>query len=481
MTAVLGVLLLVWLAGLVLRTLLLGWPRSAGAACLAIGEGYLLGVLLAGNLLWLAGDGSIDRLFGTGVATMIGFVTLGSIAIWLLRERASWQWPAPATTTSDRRWVIVVAAWLLLVGIAIFIQAVALPTLTWDAWNAWLAKSKSWFHAGQFVQAMDLSGWLPPGSPDGIAVVAAGYPEALPRVATMLAYAGGRWHDGFAHAAWPLLWIALGLQVAGALRTHGCSWRVAAGSAGALLTLPLLTAHASLAGYADLWLAAVVLAGAQHAAAFAHDRQPRSLIGALLFAVLLPTVKLEGAVWMLVLAASLAAWSVPYRLRLWLAGGAVLAFGGWMIVQRQISLPLPGLGPVAFEWGAITVPVVGRLELFWRQVGGTVAESLFLLPNWSLLWYMAPLIIAWRWRAIVTTARGGLLGVVLAGGTTFLFVLFFFTDASAWAENLTSLNRLVMHLVPLLVFWLALLLAPVIDRPAPHGRWIRFAPRPAGS
>ena len=39
----------------------------------------------------------------------------------------------------------------------------------------------------------------------------------------------------------------------------------------------------------------------------------------------------------------------------------------------------------------------------------------------------------------------------------FLFVLFFFTDASKWAENLTSINRVLLHIVPTSVMFTALL------------------------
>jgi hypothetical protein len=99
-----------------------------------------------------------------------------------------------------------------------------------------------------------------------------------------------------------------------------------------------------------------------------------------------------------------------------------------------------------------------------------VAQSLFLLPNWSLLWYLLLPLVAWRWRQL-QRPDAAMLGLLLAYGMLFLFVLFFFTDASRWAEDLTSLNRLLMHLVPLLLFWMALLACPPRDRPAPRGRW----------
>jgi hypothetical protein len=76
--------------------------------------------------------------------------------------------------------------------------------------------------------------------------------------------------------------------------------------------------------------------------------------------------------------------------------------------------------------------------------------------------------VLWRWRCLAAPAHG-MLAMLLLLGASFLFVLFFFTDAARWAEDLTSLNRLLLHLVPLLVYWLVLLLVPV--RPPVRGRW----------
>ena len=55
--------------------------------------------------------------------------------------------------------------------------------------------------------------------------------------------------------------------------------------------------------------------------------------------------------------------------------------------------------------------------------------------------------------------------LVVLGVLGFLFVLFFFTDASAWAENYTSTNRLILHIVPALFSLLALLLASLDPAP----------------
>jgi hypothetical protein len=470
--AVLLALALPTLLGTAISTLVSGWPRHAGAWMLAVGEGFLLGALLLGNALWLAGDIATIGLLGRwGPFVLIGSLALGGLA-WRLRRHAP-EYRAlalPVTTSRQRMVVTAVIVGLLLLGSLIAVQAVLLPTLTWDAWNAWLAKAKAWHHAGAFLPVVDVVQWLARSAEPVLSTVAAPYPEALPRYATWLASAAGRWQDGYVHSAWPALWFALGAMLAGALRVRGVGWMVAALAAAALLTLPLVTAHASLAGYADLWLAAAILAAGQHAARFAASGSPRAAVHALLFAVLLPTIKLEGAVWSLLIVVALALWLVPRRWRLHAGLGAAGVATAAVLLLPRIYLPVPGLGAVIVEGASITVPVVGQLDLFLRDVGRTVAQSLFLLPNWSLLWYLLLPLVAWRWRQL-RHPDVAMLGLLLALGMLFLFVLFFFTDASRWAENLTSLNRLLMHLVPLLLFWMALLVCPPRDRLSPRGRW----------
>jgi hypothetical protein len=469
--AVAMALLLPTLFGAACWALLAGWPRSRAGWLLAAGEGYLLGALLLGNALWLAGPVATDGLLWRwGAVLLVLAAALGGLA-WRGRAAASAAVTAPPPLARSERWLIAAAvAVLVLVGVMIAWQAVLLPTLTWDAWNAWLAKAKAWHHAGALLPVVDLTAWLQRAPAPVLSTVAAAYPEALPRFVAWVAAAGGSWRDGHAHLAWPVLWFALGAIVAGALRSRGLRWGVAVAAAGLLLTLPLVTAHAALAGYADLWLAAGLLAAGHHAARHAATGARRELVLALLFAALLPTIKLEGAVWMLLLVAAIALWTLPPRRRWALAGGGALLAVLALLLLPRVVLPVPGLGLVVVQGASITVPVVGTLELFWRDVGATVAQSLFLLPNWSLLWYALPVVVAVRWRRLGDPGQGPV-GAALAVGFGFLFVLFFFTDASRWAENLTSLNRLLLHAVPLLLVWATLLLDPARDRAAVRGRW----------
>jgi hypothetical protein len=93
-----------------------------------------------------------------------------------------------------------------------------------------------------------------------------------------------------------------------------------------------------------------------------------------------------------------------------------------------------------------------------------VLQALFLLSNWSLLWYLAPAIVLLHGRALRGAPGLQALAWLLAFAFLFLFFLFFFTDASALAQNYTSANRLVLHLVPTMFSLLAVVLATSAQR-----------------
>jgi hypothetical protein len=451
-------LLLPTVLGMALWSLLCGRPRGLAGWCAALGAGYLGGVLVWGVLLGLARGMPAPELFAR-LAPWLGVAAFALAAGVAWRQRAvAVAEPHAASTRGERATVVLGLVLLVLAAIAILPQASQLPTLSWDAWNAWLAKSKGWWYAGRMVEVLGHEAWIAAAPGQAITTTAPYYPDALPRVALWLASAAGDWNEGAVHRAWSLAWIALGLACFGYLRLAGCRTALALAASAGLLLLPLSSAHAVLAGYSDLWLAALVMLAAMHLAAWARQRRRRDVLAVAVFALLGVAAKLEGAVWLACLAGAALLALLPRRWR-WgalLAGPllwvAALPFGG-------LRLPLPGLGVVRFDWGLIEIPTRGSMTLAWRPVHDELFQALFLLPNWSLLWYLLPLVLLLRWRALRTRVDLAALGTFLALGFGFLFLLFFLTDASAWAENFTSVNRLLLQVVPATVCWLSLLWA----------------------
>ena len=171
-------------------------------------------------------------------------------------------------------------------------------------------------------------------------------------------------------------------------------------------------------------------------------------------------IKLEGAVWLLIFSTVVLLGMLSRRSR-WIVFASLVSLAAIGIALGGFLMPIFGLGWIHLAWGQVIIPALGELDLHWRPVGSAMLSGLLTLPNWHLLWYLAPLVIALRWRVLVQDRCARSIGALLAGCALFLFVLFFFTDAAAWAENYTSANRLVLHIVPAMFSLLALLLADV--------------------
>ena len=464
--SVLLALLLPWLAGVLLWRLCLPRDAAPGRACIALGAGYLVGFGLWGVALrGCGGDGPIAGLFARGsVWLVVAVVLLVAASVWRAKKHSGVAVNAVAASPSDaavpahRGASIAILALLIVFGLLILLQASALPSLAWDAWNAWQAKAKGWVHADGFLPTLGPNVWLAAESGTGLAVIAPNYPDTLPRLAVWLASAAGGWNEAAVHLLWPGLWLGLGLALFGYQRAAGVLRLQAGLVTGFVLTMPLVVAHAALAGYADLWVAGMLLLAFAQCERWLRTRRWTDAVLAVLAAALLPALKLEGAIWLVCLVAAMVLTVLPRRWR-WIALGAGVVVWAVSLPFGGLSVPLPGLGWVKFAWGVAVVPGHGTMQLFWRPVTDAVFDALFLRRNWSLLWYLVPFAL-WQSRAVLTRRPGlGALAWFFGLGFAFLALLFFFTDASQWVENLTSLNRVLLQIVPAFVFWLSLLWA----------------------
>lgn len=445
-----------WCLGGGLWLLCRGLPRRPAEWCAAIGGGWLLGALLTGLLVQLfaalVSPQSVVRLLGPGML-------LAGIAM----SFAAWRWRRPAAPVPawrvDWRWVLAGAVVVLLLVLRLpwmWREATLPPLFPWDAWTAWSVKPATWFQLDRWVEFRGFDAWLASGDAGVFTSEAVGYPAWLGRLEVWYAAGAGCWCDPAFTPLWPVAWVALLLLVSGQLRVLGVRAPVALLATYVLGSLPLLDVHAAMAGYADLWLAAFLVLGMLAWLQWRRWRAPACLAVALLALLSLPAVKLEGAVWMLLALAVMALGELSARRRIvaLLVLGAVLAllagllWAGW-------RLALPGLGTLFVDADGLHVSGRSAMQLGWYPVAGPVLKSLFVASNWHLLFFAALAWIVLRWRH----ARDGvrLLGVFLLGALAFVLALFFFTDASAWADNYTSIGRLLLQVVPLLVCLLALL------------------------
>ncbi len=451
--------LLPWATGTGICLALGRGARRRGDVAAALGGGWLIGLFMTAALTsWLAAD-DITRAFARVAPWLAAIAVLAWAAAFRLRDREAAARAAPLPASWRAFWWLMFAVVLVRLYV-LGSEAWLRPTFPWDAWSAWAIKPKTWFMLDHYVPYVEAAAWLTePGNSARTSAVW-DYPELLAWIQVWFASAVGAWNEPRINIAWTGTLAALGLAAYGQWRAIGLGRCLALALVYALLSLPLLGAHAALAGYADLWLAAAFGMAVLAWVRWIRRREPGQLVLAAVFAFCMPMIKLEGAVWLLVFSVVVVLGSMPPRWR-WRAvaiGATLLAIG---IALGGFLFPMLGLGWVRINWGQVVIPALGALDLHWRPVGTAMVSGLLTLPNWHLLWYFVPVVVIWRWRSLCGDRASAAVASLLAACVVFLFVLFFFTEASAWAENYTSANRLILHIVPAMFCLLALLLGDV--------------------
>jgi hypothetical protein len=434
--------------------------RLPGYWATAFGYGLVLGLLFAAASSDLFARADTARAMAHAWLPLSIFALIFGAVAWR-RSRASVPASASRPSQKKEKWKVVLfwaaaasLAWRAFIALR---EILLRPTFPWDAWDAWAVKSKAWFLLGHYAPFVPMGQWIAGASGESYSGPAWSYPSALAWLQVWFASAAGGWVEPIVNLPWLALWIGMLFGHYGQWRALGLSRVRAMAFVYFLGSLPLVTVHVALAGYADLWIAAMIgfatLAWVRWLEQ--HDRNQLAL--ACLCVLSLPWIKLEGAVWMLIFAGVAGYCSLPRRRRRYVLGAiAVVVVIGAMV--GHLKVPLFGLGWVGLSLHAIEVPVIGTLAIaFHPDALAGAGASLFAQPSWHLLWYLAPIVVIWRWRQFREVRAARALGGFLAASLGFLGFLFLFTDAAQWAESYTAINRLMMHIVPVLITLLAIL------------------------
>jgi hypothetical protein len=78
------------------------------------------------------------------------------------------------------------------------------------------------------------------------------------------------------------------------------------------------------------------------------------------------------------------------------------------------------------------------------------------MDNWHLLWYATIVMLAANYRTLLAPEMAPMT-VTMLGAFALVFVVFFYSSAAGGVDNESLVNRLPLHLVPALVFYLVLL------------------------
>lgn len=339
--------------------------------------------------------------------------------------------------------LIVLRAWWL------YQEAWLRPLFGWDAWLAWSAKAKAWLLGAEALPFVDGARWLDVADGSVRTSLAHDYPELLSWLQVWSGSAAGGWHEPLINLIWPTLWLALLAGCYGQWRALSVPRLTAVAGTYVLASLPLANVHAALPGYADLWVATLFAFAVLATLRWREDGDQRQLYLAVLLAALLPAIKLEGMVW----TAGVLALMLWFGLR------------GSKLVLRTVTVLAWVLVLLTVSWWWQLPWLRQTIELFTLGQGGSVnnvltatGAGLFTQYNWHMLWYLLPVVVIWRRRAMLACPSMVGIGLLLAGGLGLLLVLFLCTQAGRWAESFTAINRLVLHIAPLAVSFMVLLL-----------------------
>jgi hypothetical protein len=251
------------------------------------------------------------------------------------------------------------------------------------------------------------------------------------------AQAIGQWHEGAVGLPWWMLGVSLVLALYGHLRRAGGGVAFSLCAAYLFLSLPLVDLHIALAG-APQWIAATGVGLAGCALLRWLETPSRELVYC--FAI--------GAALAVLSLASTWAWFAIFAV--------AIAMRRWPRLAGRIAVGVPLLTLLALlAWMQTSIEVAGmKLQLRVAGDWGETLESMFLLDNWHLLYWVAlPVaIVGWRylmsplWLPRTWTIVMGL-GLMLVWGVLSL--------PGYWYGGLRDFSYAALQFAPLLLLWTA--------------------------
>jgi hypothetical protein len=448
-------LVLPWLCGCIW----IHWLLQRTGRCnvfIVVGQGFFLGFFIVSLVIRLWGlTGAHFHFWGIAAVVAVS----GGLGIALQGLR-------PGPGVRNKQVVPIVPAWHLTVAtvlvaliawryVTLAQELLLRPLYAWDAWMNWAPKAIVWLHHGTLVNFVDPQEWLLGRDSQAYTLgnaQANGYPITVPLIQLWGMWGAGTWDHSSVFLPWLLAPIALGLALYGHLRLAGVSllWSVIA--CYLLLSLPYLNVHAALAGYADIWLAAVFCLAV--CALYEYRQCPHWgwTILWLLLALLCAQLKNPGIVLgLIVLVFGVRGWlKLAPALELAAVAAIVLLFTLAMVYG--VDLEIPYLGRIAVDAGTIEVGRFGQIEFAYHSVGSAFLETLFVMFNWNLLWYLSlPYVCYCLYRGIVLRVPSSEFLPVLAA-LAFVGVVFVFSRHYLAALSFTVLNRVLLYCVPAMIF-----------------------------
>jgi hypothetical protein len=441
-------LLLPWLLGYFVVSLLIP-QQIAGRSAISIGCGYLAGLFATTLVLRLYDSLGLTLNFIPLAILLAGLIALLALA----HGRASNPYRKVAVESPTPRWeYLVIVLLLILIGLrywTILAEVSLRPLYPWDAFMNWAPKAVTWFHYKSLVPFVNESTWLANTGDPGLHTIRAhSYPETVPLVLLWHMLGVGTADHTFPYLSWPLLALTSGIAMYGFMRFFAFSRMAAILYCYAVLSIPYINLHVTLAGYADIWLTFAFTLAVLSLHSWQRSGDKGFAVLALLFSVACTQIKTPGIVLGGIGIATLMVAALQIRISLLVIAGLFLTLTVVILILFGVELNLPLLGEIKFSKELIRLPGLGAQRVEFHNSMPFFGESLFLQANWNILGYAltaALLLILVRYNQIENMDLL-LANVVLA--SVFIFVTYSFTSHYDNAVNFTSLNRVLLYIMP---------------------------------
>lgn len=442
-----------WATGACIARLALG---KAQPVALYLGHGLLLGYVVVIACFALFNLAKVPLNF-LPVLAIVAFTGLAAgVLAWRTSATGQPRLTAPSSTPLIRS-AIPLWQWALIGLLAVMTvyqlkflhdEVLLRPTFPWDAWRGWEPETLQHFQEKALNAPIQTVGNY-------------GTIASQIHLWTMLAAQSGK--EPITHIPWLFAYVAIGLAVFGQLRLRYGLLASAIGGF-ACLSLPYLSIHTALAGYADIWLMLAFTLGV-FSLVIAHSQtkfSPVALFGIYLLITLLS--KRAGIPMSIALIASLAfgfiRWT-PARIAvvasvpLLLAGLIAAAIYGYVSIDTEI----PQLGHLQLNETLLKIPFVTRYEFMVSLDAQPFADAIFAFGSWHLT---AALLLACVLVLMTRNAASIWLTLPVFGvfSALTLIIGFFVALSPESAKDQSALSRALLYTAPLAILAIIAIAAP---------------------
>lgn len=422
------------------------------------GQGYLAGILLT-TLIIRIWNGVGFHLHFWAITSVLCVLIISLTLVALRLRIPPFRIPQLETTQNWQRGVILVLLAIIFTRYFTLLQEIIdKPMYAWDAWMNWSPKAITWFQHKDLTNYVNAADWLQLPAGEGDRTLgnfrASEYPPTVPLIQlwTMM---GLNSHDStLIYLPWLMAPISLGLALYGQLKSIGKSPVMATAAVYLLLNLPYANVHTALYGYADIWLAAAFAMAVFSLNSWQYSKNASTLTSFLFWALFCSQLKIPGIVLSIILALAFlrAALALDFKTELLIAPIFIVALISLACIG--VTFEIPNLGILRLTTSYAEIPLIGLISFSFHDIKQAVGESLFLMLNWNFLWYilLTMLLVAIVRKRFVLPPSNTLFVIMLA--CLFLGFTFQFTGYYVAALNFTTLNRALLYLAPVTIYYL---------------------------